>query len=147
MKITDEQLRMAGTLSADCFESGTAHIPASDMRDAGRASLEFWAPILLAKPNPVEFDAAIDQANGDLSSAYRAGGHLHRYQVARNLFSNRLGSVLAKPDPVIEAVREYMEKWKDEIKRRPTISFFSDAVIQELVTAVDAARAGQKEGK
>lgn len=130
MKITDEQLDAARCayeaerrrridMGVDVVGSGLS---------AARRALEFWAPILLA---PMTEEEAKEFKNfGSLTAIQRC-------------IADRLRSVLAKPDPAIEAGMKVCSHYGISTSLDADEAFVvRPEFITEFISAVDAARKG-----
>lgn len=129
MKITDEQLRACG----DRCLAEVNKIRQNLL--IGRASLEYWAPILLAEPSDEEIaDSSKDLGDGWDSDDYRR---------IQRMFANRLRSLLEKDDPAVKSVKALMQAEMQSINGAMPTVCFTNETYAEIVAAVresDAAR-------
>lgn len=120
MKITNEQLEQSGVRALKVIPScATPQI----YRRMGRASLEYWAPILLAEPSR-------EEELGPQSVIWTGADAT----AVRRFLGMRLRSLLAKDDPAVEAVLA--------LKTTDRVYAMEREMAEKIVAAVDAARKG-----
>lgn len=131
MKITNEALRECYAVLWDKYVSCRASgEPREDIMAMSRASLEFWAPILLAEPDGKESaDAESHMRTNDTQEISRP---ITAANVLRCFVLDRRRAALAKLDPAVEGVRAELNRYSGAIG--------SEDICEKIVAVVDAAR-------
>lgn len=108
-------------------------IRVEDIIKAGRTQAEFWAPILLCEWSEEEVNEFIGRARPHENAWTTFESNLFKRALS-GILANRLRSVVAKPDPAVEAVLA--------LKTTDRVYAMERQMAEKIVAVVDEARKG-----